>query len=67
MTTVNTTMGPVDDSLLRKSTGGYENDNEKVTWVEYRTLLLGTLVHRSASVYLKLPTAFGNGAIAQFG
>jgi hypothetical protein len=41
----------MDESLLEKKEGGFENDNEKTTWVEY--WLDNELVHRSAHVTLK--------------
>ena len=50
---VNTIHGEMDDSLLEKKEGGFENDNEKTTWVEY--WLDNELVHRSAHVTLKAP------------
>jgi hypothetical protein len=43
----------MDESLLEKKEGGFENDNEKTTWVEY--WLDNELVHRSAHVTLKAP------------
>lgn len=48
---VTTTRGDMDDSLLEKREGGFDNDNEQTTWVEY--WLDGELVHRSAHVHLK--------------
>lgn len=48
---IETTKGMVDDSLLEKREGGFENDHECTTWVEY--WLDGELVHRSAHVHLK--------------
>jgi hypothetical protein len=50
---VNTTHGEMDESLLEKKEGGFEDDNEKTTWVEY--WLDKDLVHRSAHVTLKAP------------
>lgn len=48
---INTTKGPMEDSLLVKKEGVVDNDNEHTTWVEY---WLGTeLVHRSADIVLK--------------
>ena len=41
----------MDDSLLEKREGTFEDDNELTTWVEY--WLEGELVHRSAHVTLK--------------
>jgi hypothetical protein len=48
---VTTTHGEMDDSLLDKKEGVFEDDNEKTTWVEY--WLDGSLVHRSVHVTLK--------------
>jgi hypothetical protein len=50
---VTTTKGDMDDSLLVKKEGGFEDNNECTTWVEY--WLDGELVHRSAHVALKKP------------
>lgn len=41
----------MDESLLVKSEGSNETENEIVNWVEYR--LNDELVHRSAHVHLK--------------
>ena len=51
MTTVFTTKGDMDESLLEKREGTVDNDNELTTWVEY--WLGEELVHRSAHVQLK--------------
>ena len=48
---ITTTNGLMDESLLEKSEGVVENDNEFTTWVEYWHE--GELVHRSAHVQLK--------------
>jgi hypothetical protein len=48
---INTTKGEMDESLLLKSEGSMENDNEIISWVEYR--LDDELVHRSVHVVLK--------------
>jgi hypothetical protein len=50
---VSTIHGEMDESLLEKKEGGFEDDNEKTTWVEY--WLDNELVHRSAHVTLKAP------------
>ena len=52
---VTTTHGEMDDSLLNKKEGVFEDDNEKTTWVEY--WLDESLVHRSVHVTLKEPPA----------
>jgi len=41
----------MDDSLLVKSEGVKDNEDEYTTWVEYR--LGDKIVHRSAHVHLK--------------
>jgi hypothetical protein len=43
----------MDDSLLVKKEGGFEDDNENTVWIEY--YLDNELVHRSAHVKLKRP------------
>lgn len=32
---INTTLGPLDETLLQKREGGIDNENECTTWVEY--------------------------------
>lgn len=56
-----TTKGYLDRSLLEERTGGFENDHEKTSWIEY--WLDGELVHRSVDIQLKKPVlAFGEAA-----
>ena len=43
----------MDDSLLIKKEGAFEDDNENTIWIEY--YLDNQLVHRSAHVRLKRP------------
>lgn len=43
----------MDDSDLLKLEGGFENDNETTTWVQYHLRTTGELVHRSVHVTLK--------------
>jgi len=50
---VTTTKGNMDDSLLVKKEGGFEDDNENTVCIEY--YLDNELVHRSAHVKLKRP------------
>lgn len=50
---INTTHGEMDEALLLKLEGGFEDDNEIVSWVQYHLPSSGELVHRSAAVYLK--------------
>ena len=58
MALVTTTKGEMDESLLERKDGVFEDDNEYTTWVEY--WLEGELVHRSAHVTLKkLPVFVG--------
>lgn len=51
ITIVTTTKGDMDTSLLEKKEGGFEDDNELTSWVEY--YLDNELVHRSVHVHLK--------------
>lgn len=60
---VTTTKGEMDDSLLEKKEGVFEDDNELTTWVEY--WLDGELVHRSAHVTLKRSLPIG-GEVGTF-
>ena len=53
---VTTTYGEMDDSLLERKDGTFEDDNELTTWVEYWKD--GELVHRSAHVTLKKPLTY---------
>lgn len=62
---ITTTRGEMDDSLLVKTEGEIDNENEYTTWVEYR--LGDELVHRSAHVRLKKAPAFAESAINSFG
>lgn len=48
---VTTIYGDMDEVLLLKKEGNFEDDNEITSWVEY--YLDGELVHRSAHIYLK--------------
>jgi cation transport regulator ChaC len=61
---VTTTKGEMDESLLEKREGTFEDDNELTTWVEY--WLDGELVHRSAHVTLKKMPTFAGGEAASF-
>jgi hypothetical protein len=54
----------MDDSLLERKDGTFEDDNELTTWVEYWKG--DELVHRSAHVTLKKMPAFGAGETASF-
>ena len=51
MALVTTIYGEMDESLLEKKEGSFEDDNELTTWVEYWKD--AELVHRSAHVTLK--------------
>jgi hypothetical protein len=64
MTTVFTTKGDMDVSLLDKKEGFIDNDNEHTTWVEY--WYQGELVHRSAHVKLKKMPNFIGAEAASF-
>jgi hypothetical protein len=61
---VTTTYGEMDDSLLEKREGTFEDDNELTTWVEYWKDT--ELVHRSAHVTLKKTPSFVGGEIQNF-
>jgi hypothetical protein len=63
MALVTTTKGDMDESLLEKKEGVFEDDNELTTWVEY--WLEGELVHRSAHVTLKRSLPIG-GEVGTF-
>ena len=53
---INTTLGLMEEALLDKNEGSYENDNEKTTWIEYRLKnTLEPIIHRSVHVTLKDP------------
>ena len=55
-TLIDGVLGETDKSLLDRTDGGLENDNEKITWIEYRLKSLGPEsepVHRSVHVHLK--------------
>lgn len=60
------TLTEMDENDLLKLEGGYEDDNEIATWVQYHLKTTGLLVHRSASVHLK-KAILGDGAVASFG
>lgn len=53
---VTTTYGDMDDSLLERKEGSFEDDNELTTWVEYWKD--AELVHRSVHVTLKKPLTY---------
>ena len=48
---VTTTLGEMDESLLEKREGTFEDDNEQTNWTEYWKD--DALVHRSVHVTLK--------------
>lgn len=60
---VTTTYGDMDDSLLERKDGSFEDDNELTTWVEYWKD--AELVHRSAHVTLKKPLTYVAAEAAQ--
>lgn len=64
MAIITTTEGDMDDSLLERRDGVYEDDNELTRWVEYWHE--GKLVHRSAHVQLKT-NVLAEGVAASFG
>ena len=48
---ITTTHGDMDESTLRKVEGGFEDDNEQTSWVEY--YLGDEMVPRSVHINLK--------------
>jgi len=48
---ITTTKGNMDETLLEKRDGVFEDDNESTTWVEYWDG--GEMIHRSVHVHLK--------------
>lgn len=66
MARVNTVYGEMDDCQLLKLEGGFEDDNEIVSWVQYHLPTSGEMVHRSAHVHLK-KAMFGEGMAASIG
>jgi len=63
MALVTTIYGDMDDSLLEKKEGVFEDDNEYTTWVEYWKD--AELIHRSAHVILKRALPIG-GELTNF-
>ena len=61
---VNTIYGEMDEALLEKKEGVFEDDNEFTTWVEYWKD--SELVHRSAHVTLKRTPSFAGGELTNF-
>ena len=51
MALIFTTKGEIEESLLFKTTGGYENETEIQSWQEWR--LDGELVKRDVQMHLK--------------
>lgn len=51
MAMIYTTLGDMDESLLVKTEGGYENDHEIQSWQEYH--FDGQLVKRDVQLHLK--------------
>lgn len=48
---ITTTKGNMDEALLEKREGQFEDDNESTTWVEYWDG--DEMVHRSVHVHLR--------------
>ena len=61
---ITTIHGDMDESLLEKREGGFEDENETTAWVEY--WLNGELVHRSVDIKLKKSPAFAESAVSSF-
>lgn len=80
---ITTTLGDMDDSLLEKTEGTLDNDNENTTWVEYRlkgdpppevrdgvcqSCLKGECKHIHRSAGINLKKGvFGDGAVGGIG
>ena len=64
MAMITTTHSEMDESLLVKTEGAIDNEDEHTAWVEYR--LGDELVHRSVHVTLKKPAVFADSAVANF-
>jgi hypothetical protein len=64
MALVTTIHGEMDESLLEKKEGEFDNENENTKWVEY--WLNGELVHRSVDMVLKQATVAGFPVAATF-
>ena len=62
---IETLRGLVEESLLVKTEGGFENDVEQTTWEEWR--LDGELVKRNAHVRLKKPAVFSEAIAGSIG
>ena len=50
---ITTTKGKMDEALLERREGQFEDDNEATSWVEYWDG--DEMVHRSVRVHLKKP------------
>lgn len=60
---ITTIYGDMDESLLVKTTGEIDNENEHTTWVEYRKPDNDEIIHRSVNMRLKKPAiALGEAA-----
>lgn len=60
MALIHTTLGDLDESLLDKTEGTFDNKNEKGSWVEYRLKGKDEVIHRSVNMELKqMPPMFG--------
>ena len=61
---ITTTKGMMDGTLLVKTTGEIDNENEHTTWVEYREPGSDEIIHRSVNIVLKKPAVLAEGAAA---
>lgn len=57
----------MDEADLLKLEGGFENEDERVTWVQYHLKESGALVHRSAHVHMKKVDIMGQAIAASIG
>lgn len=61
---MHTTKGELDESLLLKTEGVIDNENELTLWTEYR--LNGEIVRRDVHVTLKKAAVFAEAKAASF-
>ena len=64
MALIFTTKGDLEESLLIKTEGSEESENEISNWTEYH--LDGELVRRDVHLILKQPAAFTDTIIGEF-
>jgi hypothetical protein len=65
-TLINGVLGETDEAELKCRTGGHDDEDETVTFVEYYLRTTGEMVHRSAHIILKKLPVFAEPAVASF-